>query len=291
MPSMTDPAASGTGVELRYGDHIAIASSDFTIPAGGSTAVIGPNGSGKSTVLAAIAGVHKPTAGTITVLGTTPERARAHVAFVPQSTKVNDALPVTVREVVMMGRYPSLGLLRRFTPADRAAVEAAMDQLDLIGLATRHVSELSGGQRQRVFVAQGLAQDRQLLLLDEPMTALDATSASIVDAVIRGERNEGRTVILTTHDLAEAEQCDHVLLVGGRVVSQGTPDEVLTAAVLSEVYRTQVLDVEGTLLFDDPAHATHGARHVHSDRASQTHPHAESLPDGGEPGETGQSKD
>lgn len=279
MSNLTEPAASGADVELRYGDHIAIAASDFTIPSGRSTAVIGPNGSGKSTVLAAIAGVHKPAGGTVTVLGTTPERARHEVAFVPQSTKVNDALPVTVREVVMMGRYPRLGLLRRFTQADRTAVEAAMDQLDLTGLATRHVSELSGGQRQRVFVAQGLAQDRRLLLLDEPMTALDAASAAIVDSVIRAERAEGRTVIVTTHDLTEAERCDHVLLVGGRVVSQGAPAEVLTAAVLSEVYRTQVLDVEGALLFDDPAHSTHGARHVHSERASQTHPHSESDQD------------
>ena len=259
MSNLTDPAAFGAGVELRYGSHVAISTSDFTIPSGGTTAVIGPNGSGKSTVLAAIAGVHKPTSGSVTVLGTTPERARSQVAFVPQSTKVNEALPVTVREVVMMGRYPSLGLLRRFTPTDRAAVEAAMDRLDLMGLASRHVSELSGGQRQRVFIAQGLAQDRKLLLLDEPMTALDATSASIVDAVIRSERNEGRTVVLTTHDLAEAERCDHVLLVRGRVVSEGTPAHVLTAAVLSEVYRNQVLDVDGTLLFDDPAHSTHSS--------------------------------
>ena len=289
MPSVTEPAAFGAGVELRYGDHIAISTSDFTIPTGRSTAVIGPNGSGKSTVLAAIAGVHKPTSGNITVLGTTPERARSQVAFVPQSTKVNEALPVTVREVVMMGRYPSLGLLRRFTPTDRAAVEAAMNRLDLMGLATRHVSELSGGQRQRVFIAQGLAQDRKLLLLDEPMTALDATSASIVDAVIRAERDHGRTVILTTHDLTEAERCDHVLLVGGRVVSQGTPGVVLTAAVLSEVYRTQVLDVDGTLLFDDPAHSPQGARHVHSERAAQTHSHTESTQSADEPGGAGQS--
>lgn len=276
MPEMSE-AASGSGTELRYGDLVAISASDFSIPAGQTTAVIGPNGSGKSTLLAAIAGVHKPTSGTVTVLGTTPEKARPQVAFVPQSTKVNEALPVTVREVVAMGRYPSLGFLRWFTDTDRHAVDAAMDRLDLISIATRHVSELSGGQRQRVFVAQGLAQDRRLLLLDEPMTALDGTSAAIVDRVIRDERDEGRTVILTTHDLSEAERCDHVVLVGGRVVSQGPPPEVLTAEILSEVYRSQVLEVEGRLLFDDPAHASHGARHVHSERAAQTHAHSDAV--------------
>lgn len=284
MPEVSE-AASGSGTELRYGDLVAISTSDFSIPAGQTTAVIGPNGSGKSTLLAAIAGVHKPTSGTVTVLGTTPEKARPQVAFVPQSTKVNEALPVTVREVVAMGRYPSLGFLRRFTTADRHAVDAAMERLDLIPIATRHVAELSGGQRQRVFVAQGLAQERRLLLLDEPMTALDGTSAAIVDRVVRDERDEGRTVILTTHDLSEAERCDHVVLVGGRVVSQGPPAKVLTAEILSEVYRSQVLEVDGRLLFDDPAHASHGGRHVHSDRAAQTHAHTDAAP-----GETGEDQ-
>lgn len=276
MSAMSE-AASGSGTELRYGDLVAISASDFSIPTGRTTAVIGPNGSGKSTLLAAIAGVHKPTSGTVTVLGTTPEKARPQVAFVPQSTKVNEALPVTVREVVAMGRYPRLGFLQWFTAADRHAVDAAMDRLDLMTIATRHISELSGGQRQRVFVAQGLAQDRRLLLLDEPMTALDGTSAAIVDRVIGNERDEDRTVILTTHDLSEAERCDHVVLVGGRVVSQGPPAEVLTAETLSEVYRSRVLEVEGRLLFDDPAHASHGARHIHSERAAQTHVHTDAV--------------
>ncbi|MDH3250148.1 MAG: metal ABC transporter ATP-binding protein, partial [Acidimicrobiia bacterium] len=197
----------------------------------------------------------------------------ASVAFVPQSTKVNDALPVTVREVVMMGRYPSLGFLRRFGDADRAAVDGAIDRLNLSDLAARHLHELSGGQRQRVFVAQGLAQDHDLLLLDEPMTALDGVSAGIVRTVIDEERAAGGTVILTTHDLEEAQGCDHVILVNGTVVAQGSPDEVLTVETLSAVYRSQVVDKEGRLLFDDPAHATRDARHIHADRAAGTHPH------------------
>lgn len=266
-------AATGTGVELRYGDLIALTSCDFVVPAARTTAVIGPNGSGKSTLLAAIAGIHAPSAGSVTVLGTTPREAAPRVSFVPQSTKVNDALPVTVQEVVMMGRYPSLGFLRRFGDADREAVERSIERLNLTELSARHLSELSGGQRQRVFVAQGLAQDRDMLLLDEPMTGLDGVSAGIVHAVIREERAEGRTVILTTHDLEEAQACDHVILVNGTVVAEGSPAEVLTAAILSEVYRSQVVDLEGRLLFDDPAHATHAARHVHSDRAASTHAH------------------
>lgn len=269
------PAASGRGVELRYDDVVALASCDFDVPAGKTTAVIGPNGSGKSTLLAAIAGIHEPSAGSITVLGTKPEDTSARVAFVPQSTKVNDALPVTVREVVMMGRYPSLGFLRRFGDDDRNTVDGAIDRLDLTDLSARHLGELSGGQRQRVFVAQGLAQDHDLLLLDEPMTGLDGVSAGVVRGVIDEERARGRTVILTTHDLEEAQSCDQVILVNGTVVAQGSPDEVLTVETLSAVYRSQVVDKEGRLLFDDPAHATQDARHVHGDRAAGTHPHDE----------------
>ena len=245
-------AATGTGVELRYGDLVALTSCDFVVPAGRTTAVIGPNGSGKSTLLAAIAGIHEPSTGSVTVLETTPQEASPRVAFVPQSTKVNDALPVTVQEVVMMGRYPSLGFLRRFGEPDRTAVAGAIERLNLSDLSARH---------------------RDMLLLDEPMTGLDGVSAVVVNGVIREERAEGRTVVVTTHDLEEAQACDHVILVNGTVVAQGTPDDVLTAEILSEVYRSQVVDLEGRLLFDDPAHATHAPRHVHSDRAASTHPH------------------
>jgi manganese transport system ATP-binding protein len=273
--SKLTPAAIGRDVELRYDDLIALARCDFGVPAGRTTAVIGPNGSGKSTLLAAVAGIHEPSAGSVTVLGAPPREASVRVAFVPQSTKVNDALPVTVREVVMMGRYPSLGFLRRFGDVDRVAVDGAIDRLNLTDLSARHLRELSGGQRQRVFVAQGLAQDHDLLLLDEPMTGLDGVSAGIVRTVIEEERASGRTVILTTHDLEEAQTCDHVILVNGTVVAEGTPDEVLTVETLSAVYRSQVVDREGRLLFDDPAHATHAARHIHADRAAGTHPHDE----------------
>ena len=147
MPVVSNlsPAVVGTGVTLRYGETVALSSCDLIVPSGRTTAVIGPNGSGKSTLLAAIAGVHEPSAGRITVLGTTPTEAAPRVSFVPQSTKVNEALPVTVREVVMMGRYPSLGFLRRFGDSDRRAVDLAIARLNLEELSDRHLGELSGG--------------------------------------------------------------------------------------------------------------------------------------------------
>lgn len=262
MRSVT-PAVVGRGVELRYGDHVALAASDFTIPAGASTVMIGPNGSGKSTLLAAIAGLHPVHAGDLQVAGGPP--GGTNVAFVMQATKVNELLPVTVREVVAMGRYAHLGLWRRFGPADRRAVEAAILRLGLSDVAGRHLAELSGGQRQRVFVAQGLAQEHSILLMDEPTTGLDLVSSAEIARVVEEETAEGKTVVLAGHDLAEAAEADHVILLANRVVAEGPPAEVLVPALLSEAYQTRIFDAGG-ILVDDSAHRAAGRRHVHRRR-------------------------
>lgn len=251
------------GVELSFGDVVALATSDFTLPGGGVTVLIGPNGSGKSTVLAAIAGLHRPSRGSMDVLGAEPEEARARVAFVPQSTKVNDVLPVTVREVVAMGRYASLGLSRRFRARDREAVDAALERLDLGGVEGRHLRELSGGQRQRVFVAQGLVQEREMLLLDEPTVALDLVSERVIHDAIAWERSRGRPVVVTTHDLGEAREADHVLLLANRVVAEGPPDHVLTPDNLAIAYRYEVGDFGDRIHVDDAAHRPTAPRHSH----------------------------
>lgn len=255
------------GLELRHGDRIALTSSDFVIPAGQVTALIGPNGAGKSTLLSAIAGVLPVSAGTLSVGGNDPGQSRSRVAYVLQTTSVNEAAPLTVREVVTMGRYAGRGLLSRLRPADRQAVDEALEVMKLGGLADRHLHELSGGERQRVFVAQGLAQDHDLLMLDEPLTGLDIVSAETIDSVIHGEQEQGRTVILTTHDLAEAAAADHVLLLAGRVVASGPPDVALTHETLLGAYGAGVLHADDTPAFlDDPAHRAADPRHVHRER-------------------------
>ena len=156
---------------LSYGSTVAIASSSFEIPQGSVTAVIGPNGSGKSTLLSAIAGLHEPTSGTLEV----PARQNGsqRIAYVLQTTKVNDALPISVREVVTMGRYASAGSYRRLSQADHAAVDVAIERTGLADLASQHLHHLSGGQRQRVMIAMALAKRPTLLIADEPTTALD----------------------------------------------------------------------------------------------------------------------
>ncbi len=261
------PAVSGTQVTLRYGSNLALAASDFLIPSGGITTLIGPNGSGKSTLLNIIAGLTEPTSGSVKVHATGDGPRR--ISYVLQSTKVNEALPVTVREVVAMGRYARTGFVGRMNKSDRAAIETAMSRMDINNLAGRHLSELSGGQRQRVFVAQGLAQRHDMLLLDEPLTGLDLPSARAIDDVIHDENTRGCTVIMTTHDLGEAQVADWVVLLAGQVIAYGPPSEVLTEAHLSTAYGS--LHVEGDRIFiDDPAHPQDSGRHQHGERVIHT---------------------
>jgi manganese transport system ATP-binding protein len=259
-------AVQGRDVVLRYGANVAVDRSTFSIPVGKVTALIGPNGSGKSTLLNAMAGLLSPAAGELTV-APLPDRPR-RIAYVLQTTKVNDALPITVYEVVAMGRYAGKGAYRWLRAADRTAIRRAMDRMGVTHLADRHLHDLSGGQRQRVFVAQGLAQDHDILLLDEPVTGLDITSAQAIDEVIHDENLHGCTVVLTTHDLAEARVADHVVLLAGRVVASGGPDGVLTTANLTAAYGPSVLHVEqGQVFLDDPAHRPVPGRHVHRERS------------------------
>lgn len=260
------PAVHAKGVTLSYGTTVALAASDFEIPAGSSTAVIGPNGSGKSTLLNAIAGLIHPTAGTIEV-----DVSRGRIAYVMQATKVNENLPVTVREVVSMARYATAGAYRRLGTHDREAIEKAMDRLEISDLGSQHLHDLSGGQRQRVFVAQGLAQDHDILLLDEPLTGIDLTTAQAIDRVIHTETEEGCTVIMTTHDLSEARSAEYVLMLAGRVVAAGLPRDVLTEDNLVEAYGPSLLHVEkGRVFVDDPAHSPVSGRHLHRERTIHT---------------------
>lgn len=263
---------AGRDVVLTRGSTVALRASDFTVPAGKITAIIGPNGSGKSTLLHAIAGLLPVSAGTLTVLGATPQLSQPLVSYVLQYTTVPVGTPLTVQEAVMMGRYPALGFLGRPTRADRERVAKAMDRLQVTDLAKRHLSELSGGQRQRVYVAQGIAQDHQVLLLDEPLTGLDLVSARTIDHIIHEEPADGCSVVLTTHDLEEARAADHVILTAGRVVASGPPDAVLTAEHLTNAYGLGALhhaDVAAVLFPTEH----HGHSHEHDHGHPHTHDH------------------
>ncbi len=239
-------------LELAYGARTVLAAASFELPAGAVTALIGPNGAGKSTLLHAVAGLIQPHRGTLEV----PAAARpGGVALVLQATAVNEHLPITVREAVTMGRYARTGPFRRLRPDDRAAVDRALEALAITDLSSRLLHELSGGQRQRAFVAQGLAQDAEVLLLDEPITGLDIVSRGHIIAAIDAERAAGRAVVVSTHDLGDAAASDHLLLLAGRVVASGQPSSVLTDEHLADAYGGHLMRIgDGTLIIDDHPH-------------------------------------
>ena len=249
----------GQDVVIVRDGHVALASSSFRVPEAAITAVIGPNGSGKSTLLHAATGLLPLESGTIEVLGKPPVEARGEVAYVVQHMNVNPGIPMTVREVVSMGRYPSTGLLKRLSAADKAQVNDAMALLRIDDLADRQVARLSGGQRQRVFVAQALAQDHRVLFMDEPLTGLDIQSAQTIDDIMHEEPARGCSVVFTTHDLEEARAADHVILVSGYVVADGAPEDVLTPENLATAYGLGLLHPENTagLGIIDDAHDPH----------------------------------
>jgi len=249
----------GQDVVIVRDGHVALASSTFRVPEAAITAVIGPNGSGKSTLLHAATGLLPLESGSIEVLGKRPVEARGEVAYVVQHTNVNPGIPMTVREVVSMGRYPSTGLLKRLSASDKAQVNDSMALLRIDDLADRQVARLSGGQRQRVFVAQALAQDHRVLFMDEPLTGLDIQSAQTIDDIMHEEPARGCSVVFTTHDLEEARAADHVILVSGYVVADGAPEDVLTPENLATAYGLGLLHPENTagLGIIDDAHDPH----------------------------------
>jgi ABC-type Mn2+/Zn2+ transport system ATPase subunit len=187
-----------------------------------------------------------------------PTESRRRVAYVLQTQHVASQLPVTAREVVSLGRAPSAGAIRRLRRSDRDAVDLALHRMELDELADRHLTEMSGGQRQRVFIAQGLAQDADVLLLDEPVAGLDLASTEQIRRAIADERAAGRTVVVATHDLDEAARSDCAVLLAGRVVACGAPAAVLTPDHLRTAYAGRVLDLGGhAIAVDDGAHHEH----------------------------------
>jgi len=251
----TPPAVELEGVCVRYGDVEALHDATLRIPHGASVAVIGPNGSGKSTLLGVLSGLVDVECGTVRVLGEPLPPRRGHVAHVLQDTALRPEVPMTVAETIRLGTYAELGLLRRPSARTRERIREAVDRLAVRDLLDRQLPELSGGQRQRVLLAQGLVQDADLLLLDEPVAGLDVTSQRIILDVIEAERARGRTVITTTHDIGSAARADLVVLVATDVIAFGTPDEVLTPEHLSRAFGGHLhMLPDGTLVLDDPAH-------------------------------------
>ena len=247
QPADTTQPALGTmdGITVRdvtvtyRNGHTALHDASFEIPRGTITALVGVNGAGKSTLFKAIMGFVPAARGEITLLGKTVKQALREnlVAYVPQSEEVDWSFPVLVEDVVMMGRYGHMGFLRRPRQADRDAVEQALRRVNMLDYRHRQIGELSGGQRKRVFLARSLAQEGQVILLDEPFTGVDVKTEDQIVALLRELRDEGRVMLVSTHNLGSVpEFCDRTVLVKGTVLAYGPTETTFTRENLERAF-------------------------------------------------------
>ena len=238
---MSNPAGiSAHDVTVTYRNgHTALWDASFEIPTGTIAALVGVNGAGKSTLFKSIMGFVPTAKGQITILGRPVAEALKDnlIAYVPQAEEVDWTFPVLVEDVVMMGRYGHMGFLRRPKAADRDAVDQALTRVNMQDYRTRQIGELSGGQRKRVFLARALAQDSQVILLDEPFTGVDVQTEEQIIKLMGQLRDEGRVMLVSTHNLGSVpEFCDRTVLVKGTILDHGLTSEIFTRENLEAAF-------------------------------------------------------
>jgi manganese/zinc/iron transport system ATP- binding protein len=249
--AVSAPAIQLRNVSVSYDRKYAIRGVSVDIPRAERVAIVGPNGAGKSTIVKAVVGLVALEAGQIRVFGEPIERTRLRIAYVPQRGGVDWDFPVLVRDVVLMGRYGRLGWFRRPGARDREIVMSALERMGMTDLADRQIGQLSGGQQQRVFLARALAQEADILLLDEPFVGVDAATEEAIFELLEVASDEGKTVVVVNHDLGTVRRhFDKVLLVNGRVVAYGSPEHALQPEILQRTYggRLTVLDAADNMV-------------------------------------------
>ncbi|MSQ41591.1 MAG: metal ABC transporter ATP-binding protein [Dehalococcoidia bacterium] len=226
------------------GQPPAIEGVSLRVPVGELVGLIGPNGAGKSTLFKAVLGLLRPLRGEVLAFGRPVSEARDRIAYMPQVEEVDWSFPVSVLDVVLMGRYRVLRPFGRWSRADRARAAEALDRAGLGGYGARQVGELSGGQRRRVLTARAIARGARLLLLDEPFAGLDAAVQHDLIAVLDGLAKDGCAVLVATHDLScVASSCDEAICLHRRVIAAGPPAQVLTEEVLTQTFERHLLAV------------------------------------------------
>ena len=241
-PGSNQNALEVIGLWTGYGNQPVLQDINFQVNRGEILGIIGPNGSGKTTLLNSMLGLLRPWQGKVLVMGQPAHRLRKRVGYMPQVETVDWDFPVTVGDVALMGRYNRRGLFVRTTKEDREAADQALQQVGMFELRGRLIGELSVGQRRRALLARALANQPQLLLLDEPMAGLDATAQHQILDLLDGLRAQGTTVILSTHDLScVSTYCDNAACLNSKLIAYGPPSQVLNEKVLSETFGTHLL--------------------------------------------------
>jgi manganese/zinc/iron transport system ATP- binding protein len=254
-----------TDLTVAYGDRPALWDVDLSVAPGVLMAIVGPNGAGKTTLIKAILGVVSPAAGNVSIYGLPYSAQRKLVGYVPQRGSVDWDFPTSVLDVVMMGRYGTLGWMRRPRRTERAAALDALAKVGMDRLADRQISQLSGGQQQRVFLARALAQDAQIYLMDEPFQGVDATTERAIIRILKELRAAGKTVVVVHHDLQTVtEYFDWVTMLNVRRIAGGPVQDVFTEQNLR---------------------LTYGGRLAFVSQEARRDPSGESLPSGAPPGE------
>ncbi len=239
------PALEIRGLTVSYGERPVLWDVDALFPVGALSAIVGPNGAGKSTLLRAALGLVAADAGHARVLGEPARGALRRVAYVPQRDAVDWDFPITVREVVEMGRYGRGGWLKRLRGEDRQVVEEALERVGMAGYAGRQIGRLSGGQRQRVFIARALAEEAPVLLMDEPFAGVDARTEAALLELLGELRDAGRSIVVVHHDLGTVRRAfDWALLLNVRAIANGRVEDVLTPETLGRAYGTDAEAVE-----------------------------------------------
>jgi manganese/iron transport system ATP-binding protein len=239
------PSIHVNTVSVKYENTIVLDQVSFRLFAGQRTAIVGPNGAGKTTLFKVIAGTLRPTQGRVSVFGEGPD-GHYCIAYVPQRSQVDLSFPVKVSEVVMMGRIRKIGFFHWPKRRDWDFVNEALDRVGMLDLADRQIGQLSGGQQQRVFLARALAQEAEIVLLDEPLSGLDTPSQEAIFDVLDELREIKVTVLVATHDLnLAAKRFDQVALLNRQLVVIDTPDVVLTNSNLVKAYGGQMHIVSG----------------------------------------------
>jgi manganese/iron transport system ATP-binding protein len=249
---LNKPVLDVQNITVRYNGRVALEDITFHLHAGERIAVVGPNGAGKSTLFKVVAGVLQPSVGEVNIFGSRPH-GHVCIAYIPQRTQVDWSFPVNVADVVMMGRSAKLGLLNWPRKRDWEYVYRALEIVELSNLAKRQIGQLSGGQQQRMFIARALAQEAELMLMDEPLSGLDTPSQEGLLNLLDTLRDQDVTVMVATHDLDQAARhFDRLMLLNRRIIAFDLPQNVMHTEHLLQAYGGRLkIDSGGTMLVDD----------------------------------------
>jgi manganese/zinc/iron transport system ATP- binding protein len=246
------PAVEFERLTVAYGDHVAVEDVTAALRPEAVVGLLGPNGAGKTTLLRALVGVLPPARGAVRIHGASPREAWHHTSYLPQHEQVNWDFPVSALDVVLMGRVRALGWLTSPRAEDRRQAAYALERVGMQNFARRQIGQLSRGQRQRVLLARALAQEGDVIILDEPLAGVDTTTQELVLSLLRELRDRGALVLMSTHDLGVAvEVCDQLLCLNRRLIANGPTRKIFVPDVLRATYgSTLALLSEGLVLHD-----------------------------------------